>query len=496
MALVSLWQDRHQRQPSGAGRATGSWDVAVVGGGLTGLTTALLLARGGLSVAVLEADHVGAGTTGRSTAKVSLLQGTQLSRISRRHPQRVVDRYVQANTEGQAWLDRFCADHGVATQRRPAATFGFGDRGARAARSEGEVARRAGLPVRWVDRPDLPFETKGAVVLDDQLQVDPCEVLAALATEAARHGVQVFEGARVRRVSGRDPVRLVTDHGEVEAATVVVATNTPVLDRGGFFARISPARSYTVAFSTPEPAVSGMYLSADQPSVSLRDAPDGDGHLLLVGGNGHTTGRGGSEAARLDELRGWTAEHFPDAEETHAWSAQDYVPHHALPYAGPVLPGRDEVLVAGGYSKWGMTNAIAAALALTGRVVGNRPTWASVLLPWRGHELRGGVDSARMNAEVALEMARGWIRPALHPGASAPGEGEGEVRLDHAGPPTAVSTDGGVERRLAAVCTHLGGIVRWNDAERSWDCPLHGSRFGSDGEVLDGPATCGLAPRG
>ena len=172
------------------------------------------------------------------------------------------------------------------------------------------------------------------------------------------------------------------------------------------------------------------------------------------------------------------------------------MPLHALPYAGPLVPGSDEILVAGGYSKWGMTNGVAAALALSGRILGGHMEWAEVFEPWSTRELRGLVDGARINAEVGVEMAAGWIRPVFSPGVgAAPAEGDGQVRLDHPGTPTAIARTDGVERRVSAVCSHLGGIVRWNDAERSWDCPLHGSRFDPDGEVLDGPATCGLGRR-
>ncbi|WP_244929126.1 FAD-dependent oxidoreductase [Nocardioides sp. W7] len=496
MTLVSLWQDRHPRTPGEVGELSGEVDTVVVGAGITGLTTALLLARSGQSVTVLEADHVGVGTTGRSTAKVSLLQGTQYSRIARRHPEPVLRQYAEANREAQAWVVRFCDEHEVDYQRRPAYTYANGASGERAIRAELDAARTAGLAVDWQDEVPLPYPTRGAVRLDDQVQLDPCELLDALSLQAAAHGVRIVEGARVTGVSGRDPVRVLTASGELAATRVVVATNMPVLDRGGFFARMSPSRSYGLAFRTPSALVDGMYLSADTPSRSLRDAPDGDGTLLLVGGNGHKVGGPVSEQGRIDELRAWTARWFPDSEETHAWSAQDYLPHHALPFAGPLLPGRDEVLVAGGYSKWGMTNGVAAALALSARVLGGRMDWAEAFRPWHGTELRGLLDAARINGEVGLEMAGGWLRPALHPGAgSAPTEGVGTVRYDALRTPTATSRVDGVERRVSGVCTHLGGIVRWNDAEKSWDCPLHGSRFGPDGEVLEGPAVCGLTSR-
>ena len=475
----------------------GDWDTVVVGAGITGLTTALLLGRAGQRVLVLEAQRVGSGTTGRSTAKLSLLQGTRLSSIRSHHPAATVERYVEANREGQAWVERFSDDHGVPLDRCPAYTFAHGSAGARRARRELDAAREAGLPVTWSDRVDLPFATSGAVRLDDQVQVDPMELLDALVAEGARHGVVLAEGVRVLRVRGRSPVRISTTEQEVRASRVVVATNMPILDRGGFFARMTPARSYGLAFRTEAPDLGAMYLSADEPSRSLRDARDADGQrLLLVGGAGHTTGRSTPTSARLDELRAWTHGYFPDVRETHAWSAQDYVPHHGLPYAGPLLPGAEHLLMAGGYSKWGMTNGVAAALALSARILGGRVDWDEAFATWQPSELRGAASSARMNVEVGVELARGWLGPVRRPG-RGPGldEGEGQVRYDRAAPPTAESLDDGVDRRRSAVCTHLGGVVAWNDAERSWDCPLHGSRFDTDGSVLEGPAVCGLRPR-
>jgi glycine/D-amino acid oxidase-like deaminating enzyme len=467
VTLNSLWQDRHPRTPVGTTpEVGGKYDVAVVGGGLTGLTAALLCGRAGSSVVVLEARHVGHGTTGRSTAKISCLQGTRLSAIAARHSESVVHDYVEAQREGQAWLDRFCADHEVPVQRRDAVTYANTADGEQRLRRELEAARAAGLPVEWDDELPLPFPTRGAVRLAAQLQVDPLELLDALSLEAARHGVHLVEQVRVTKVSGSDPVRLTTAAGSVEADQVVVATNMPIVDRGGFFARMKPSRSYGMAFRTDAPAVDAMYLSADQPSRSLRDAPVETGHLLLVGGNGHNVGARLSTMQRLEELRGWTHEHWPDAVETHAWSAQDYLPHHGLPFAGPALPGTRDVLVAGGYSKWGMTNAVAAALAISGELLDSHMAWADAFRTWSHHEVSGLPTAALVNGAVGLELTRGWIEAAV-------------TRSLH-------------EDGMSRVCTHLGGIVRWNDAERSWDCPLHGSRFDERGEVLEGPAVCGL----
>ncbi len=504
----SLWQERHsivtapagrRAAPTTTGDVEGRWDVVVVGAGITGLTTAVLLGRAGLSVLVVEARTVGCGTTGGSTAKLSLLQGTQLSTIARHHPASVLRDYVAANRDAQAWLTAFCSDHEVEVQRRTAYTYATTASGEHAARRELEHARSAGLEASWVDDVPLPFATRGALALPDQCQLDPVELLLALRDELLGLGGRLVEGARVTRVRGRSPITVVTERGTATAGTVVVATNTPVLDRGGFFARLTAARSYSLAFRTTPatPSSLGMFLSTDQPSRSLRDATGAAGEqLLLVGGNGHVTGRARSPLERLDEIRSWTHDYFGPLDEVAAWSAQDYQPHHGLPYAGPLLPGRRDLLVGGGYSKWGMTNGVAAAHVLAASVTDATTPHAATFATWSPRELTGLPAAGKANAEVGLALTTGWLRPIGHLGRRRPpAEGAGEVAVDRAATPTAASTVDGVARRVSAVCTHLGGIVAWNDAERSWDCPLHGSRFDADGSVLEGVATCGLAPR-
>ncbi|WP_431952008.1 FAD-dependent oxidoreductase [Nocardia lijiangensis] len=493
--MTSLWLNDAQ-VPARLRLTPGShYDAVVIGAGITGLVTALLLAQSGVEVAVVEGRRVGVGTTGGTTGKLSLLQGTRAQSIARRHGIGVLAEYIAANRDGQDWLLRFCDERGIANQRSTAVTYAQSEREKQAVRAEFEATTAAGLPTELVDELDAPFPAYGGVRLGEQAQIDPMTVLAALAAEVEAHTAPIYESTRAQAVHGSGGELIVqTEHGDLTARTVVLATGTPILDRGGFFARLTAQRSYLAAFRVPGPVPHDMYISAGQPIRSLRYHPTPEGDLLLVGGSGHAVGRTDAAAAHADELLDWTATWFPGAEVLHRWSAQDYHPVGELPYVGPLLPGHDDILVATGYAKWGLTNGVAAALALAGRLAGKPPPWADTFATWRPAELRSLLSGARANTAVVQQLSTGWLRMAGGGSATVPEEGCGRVER-HGLVPSGICTVDGVTTEVSAICPHLYGILRWNDAERSWDCPLHGSRFAPDGAVLEGPATKPLTRR-
>ncbi|MCU1642413.1 MAG: FAD-dependent oxidoreductase [Nocardia sp.] len=491
--MTSLWLDDAQ-VPARLRLTPGArFDTVVIGGGITGLATALLLAESGVEVAVLEGRRVGAGTTGASTGKVSLLQGTRAQRIRGRHGDGALRDYIDANRAGQQWLMRYCEERTVPVQREAALTYAQSRAETAAVRAEFDATRAAGLPVTHLDDVDVPFPAYSAVRLEDQAQLDPMALLAALAVDIEGHAASIFESTLARNVrAGKNNDLIIeTEHGDLIARTVVIATGTPILDRGGFFTRLTAQRSYLTAFAVSEPVPHEMYLSAGTPTRSLRYAPSPEGDVLLVGGNDHTVGRESSPRLRAQELIEWTRTWCPTAEPLHSWSAQDYLPVDELPYVGTLLPGRDRILVATGYAKWGLTNGVAAALAIAGRVTGKPPAWAHTFASWRPSQLRSLPAGATSNMTVAHRMLSGWRRAIGSAPGALPAEGCGRVER-HGLIPTAVCTVDGQTTEVSAICPHLGGILAWNDAERSWDCPLHGSRFTPVGTPIEGPATSGL----
>lgn len=488
--MTSLWMTGSPL-PGGDGGLPEQVDVAVVGAGITGLSTAVMLARRGLSVAVLEARHPGAAATANTTAKITLLQGKILSGVRRHHGDRVTRAYVDGNRAGQAWLRDYMDEAGVAYQVRPAATYATTSEGVARLNDEFAACRAGGLPVTRNNGSGLPIEAAAAVELPDQLQVDPVQVLVSLLAALRAAGGRYLAPVRVTGVSA-DGNTVVTDAGRLRAGHIVLACGAPVIDRLLYFAKLSAHRSYALAVRTSGPLPHHMCLSVDRDVRSLRSAPWDGAELLLTGGAGHEVGRARSPLLHRRRLLEWTRRHWPDAEIVAQWSAQDYRSANLVPFVGPTPITFGHVHVATGYNKWGMTNGPAAALTISGRITGQEPSEWSKVLGRRlttPRDLLAGI-SANLKTLGALTVAGSDMIRAT---SETPAEGQGVVSL-HGRAPTATSTVSGRTCSVSGVCTHLGGIVRWNDAENSWDCPLHGSRFTSDGEVLEGMATSALKP--
>ncbi|GAB3632121.1 FAD-dependent oxidoreductase [Microbacterium shaanxiense] len=473
-------------------------DVVVVGAGLTGLSTAVMLARKGLDVAVIDAGEVGELTTGANTGKLTLLQGQTLAKIRQHHTVPLVRAYVDANRAGMQWLTAFADSAGVPYTRCTDHTYAQSPRGLDAVRAQHFAAREAGLATRMLapaDLPATPFPVVGAVALEEQVTIDPMRVARALAEELRAVGGVLHTGIRATGAHALPEPRVDTAAGPLFARHVVLATGTPIIDRGLYFAKTRGLRSYCVAFRVPGSALEGTFIAVDDPSRSIRPVSPDDGPgataQLVVGGNGHPVGRSDGETEAIDDLVAWTRQHFPGAEETHRWSAQDYESHNLVPFVGAMPRGLGRIRFATGYAKWGLSNAPAAALRLTAEIIGtdrhDRPRWMTAI----GTRLTVPADISRAVAEsgrVAAAAATGWSRAeSRRAPVPRPAEGSGVV-ANRAGHPVGVSTVDGVTRGVSAVCTHLGGVLDWNDAECTWDCPLHASRFAPDGTRIEGPA--------
>ncbi len=494
---TSLWFDG---APAGARfnrrKLPSSTDVVVIGAGISGLVTAAKLVERGMDVTVLEARSIARGASGHSSAKVTVLHELHAHEIRRRSGEDAAVAYLTANQFGFDWIANRVADRSVdcSWETRPAITYVTEDRHREWIDEEVSTLRSAGISAERGPAP-LPFPTVDAVRLDDQAQFDPVAFLQDLATEIDDGSGELVDGVRAIGLdrSNGAPV-VVTDAGRIRCRNVVVATGLPFLDRSLLFARTEPESSYVIACRVENPPPAGMYLAADGPKRSLRTASGPDGsELLLVGGESHKTGQGGRTTGRYENLASWADTHFGVEEVTHRFMTEDFLSADQIPFAGPIAPGQDDVRVTTGYSKWGFTNAVAAAEVNVASIAGEEPpSWEPFFTT--GRIPRSGLKTiAEANSNVAAHLVGGWAGTIVPRPTPLPGQG----RVVTSGfDRVAVSVnDKGKECRVSGICPHLGAILTWNDAERTWDCPLHGSRFDADGTLLHGPAVDDLSPK-
>jgi glycine/D-amino acid oxidase-like deaminating enzyme/nitrite reductase/ring-hydroxylating ferredoxin subunit len=465
-------------------------DVAVLGGGIAGLTTALLLKRDGARVAVLEARRIGSGVTGCTTAKVTALQQTVYRQLRRRHGTEGAAAYAEASAAAVDLLATLASEEGIECdlERRPAFTYAATQSERSMVESEHDVALEVGLPVKLVENLDLPYATHGAVRLDDQLQLHPVRYLQGLAARVHGDGSAVFEGSRALRVESGFPCRVRTETGALTAQQVVVTTHFPLLDRGLFFARLDPSRSYCIAARVDGELPQSMSISAGSTTRSVRSYRD----LLVVGGEGHAAGARNASPERYRRLEEFARDHWVGAEIAHRWSAQDPVSWDLLPVIGRYQPGSSRLFVASGFHKWGLSSATFAARIISDLIAGRENPWAERFNPSR-FGVRGLPKLAQMNTKVAVDFVEDRVVPTLRPSAADLPPGEARVVRAGFGKTGIFRAEHGALFGVSLRCTHLGCLVRFNSAELSWDCPCHGSRFDVDGTVLEGPATRPLA---
>jgi glycine/D-amino acid oxidase-like deaminating enzyme/nitrite reductase/ring-hydroxylating ferredoxin subunit len=479
---------RHLARPrlEGARR----FDVVVVGGGITGVTAALSLKRAGLSVGLVEMGRVGHGVTGHTTAKVTSLHQLAYAELEERFGADTARVYAEANQAGLRTVAELVDELGIdcAFERRPAVTYTTDEGSASAIEAEVAAARRAGLAARLVHDTDLPFPVAAAIQVEDQAQFHPVDYVLALAEAVDGRNCAVFEGSRVVDVPVGEPCRVQTPEGGVEADHVVLATQLPLLDRGLFFAKAHPSRSYALSVTADGPLPEGMYINVEEPTRSMRPYVRDGRQLLVVSGEGHKPGASDDEAAHWDALESWAREHFAVGEVTHRWSAHDYVPVDKMPYVGQAARTQPNAWVATGFRKWGFTAGTMAALILADLIQGRANPWAATFDANRVTPVQSARSFVSENLEVAAHFVADRVGLPGREAVESLGPGEGAVvRVD--GEAYAVARDdGGTLQCVSPVCTHMGCHVSWNTAERTWDCPCHGSRFSAGGQVVQGPA--------
>jgi glycine/D-amino acid oxidase-like deaminating enzyme/nitrite reductase/ring-hydroxylating ferredoxin subunit len=467
-------------------------DVAIIGGGIVGITTARLLKDRGQKVAVVEARRVGEEVTGKSTAKITSQHNIVYTTLERKFGEEGAATYAEANETGVRTIAELAARHSIDCnfERKPAFTYTTQEKHVAEIEREVALARRLGLPASLTRDAGLPFGIRAAMRWDDQAQFHPVRYVKGLAATLQGDGCHVFERSRVADWA---PDRIATDRGSVRARHVVMATHLPLGQTGFFYAENYPhMHPVIMGRADPERVPDGMYISVERPRHSVRGHRDDDGQAWLIfTGPSFRHGHVDEERQAFAEIERFARDHFgvtPD----YRWTNEDYTPMDHAPFIGRSSSGDDAYLVATGFNAWGISTGTAAAILLTDLATGRDNPWLSLFDATRIRPIAGAGEFVKGNAEVATHLIGGYLarKPSsfddLQPGEAAILKIDGE----HV---AAYRDETGQLHALSAVCTHMGCLVGWNENDRCWDCPCHGSRFERDGEVIHGPAVKPLA---
>ncbi|HVR96722.1 MAG TPA: FAD-dependent oxidoreductase [Thermoanaerobaculia bacterium] len=468
-------------------------DVCVVGAGIAGLTTAYLLTREGRSVVVLDDGPVGGGMTEVTTAhlanalddryvEIERLHGEEGARLAAESHSAAIDR-IEANVRTEGIDCDFTRLDGYLFLR-PGDKEELLDR-------ELAAARRAGLQgVEKIGRAPLDsFDTGPCLRFPHQGQFHPLKYLSGLARAIEHAGGKIFTNTHADRIEGGEPARIEAGGHVVTAAAVVVATNTPVNDLFVLHTKQAPYMTYVIGARVPRGAVTtALYWDTEDPYHYVRLQPmDGEHDLLIVGGEDHKTGQADNPRERYVRLEDWARVRFPMMGPVDfTWAGQVMETIDGLAFIGRNALDKDNVFVVTGDSGMGLTHGTIAGILLTDLILGRENPWATLYDPSR-KTLRAAGEYAKETLNVAAQYTD-WVTGGDVDSTDEIARDSGAVLRRGLTKVAVYRDENDVLHERSAVCPHLGCIVRWNESEKTWDCPCHGSRFDKLGKVINGPA--------
>ena len=468
-------------------------DVAIVGAGITGLTAAVLLKERGKRVAVIDKERIASGETGHTTAHITEAIDARYFYVARafnKETARLVAQASRASIQQIAELvERFAIQCHL--KRVPGYLYTEKRSAVAELKKEAIAAAEAGLATRFVEEVPLPFPTRGAVLFENQAQFHPREYLIALAKRIPGDGSFVFDTTHVTSIREGDPCVVETEAGSITAKTVFQATNAPIVGFTALHTKDAAYRTYALAYRVEGAHPDGLFWDTADPYHYTRWQETDRGTYLIIGGEDHKTGQKEESEESFAALEAYAVEKFGVRNPEYRWSGQVLDPVDGLPYIG----GNERMYTSTGYAGQGITFGTVGGMIVADLVMGRPNPWAEIFDAHRKH-MRGAVkDYVTENVDFPRRFIADRIFRRDVEG-HATGEvsaGEGKI-LSVSGKKVAVYRDEeGAVHTISPICTHLRCDVAWNGAEKSWDCPCHGSRFRPDGSVLNGPARDPLA---
>ncbi|WP_085994101.1 FAD-dependent oxidoreductase [Oceanobacillus senegalensis] len=466
-------------------------DVVIVGGGITGITSAYLLVNKGLKVAILEADRVLNGTTGHTTAKITAQHDLIYDELITNMGKSEARLYYEANIGALNFMKKTIDELQIDCdfKKQDAYIYATTEEYEQKIKKEADAYEKLGIDGKLVDTVPLDIDVRNALVMRNQAQFHPLKYLKRLIQHITDKGGQIFENTTAVNVeTDNQPTVLTHEGGRVTADYVLACSHFPFYEGVGLYStRMYADRSYVLAAKTDKKLPDGLFISADRPNRSLRSVTINGEEMVLIVGESHKTGQGTDTMKHYEALESFGEQVLGIEEIAYRWSAQDLTTLDKVPYIGEITSGQPNILIATGYRKWGMSNGTAAALLLSDMVMGKKNNFQNLYAPSRFYATPSLKNFFVQNMDVAKHLIKGKLQISdIDPKTLSNDEGAIiTVKGERKG---AYRDTEGELHIVDTTCTHVGCEVEWNSGDRTWDCPCHGSRFSYTGDVVEGPA--------
>lgn len=469
-------------------------DVAIVGGGMTGVMSAFLLAYAGKKVVLLEARELLSDVTGHTTAKLTYQHGLVYDYLIRAFGKDRAADYLKANQTGLRLIDATIKEFDINCDYEILDSYVYSEDESfvDAIKKEVQSAVELEIPATFEEEIPLDFRIKGAVRFPDQAKFHPRKFLIKILDQIKNQGGLIFENSRVTEIEDGPVCTVTTGLAKVYAKKVIVATHFPFYDEGKYYTKLKPQRSYVIATKLDGELPRGLFYGLEKDNFrSLRTQPIVGGEFLFIGGEPHKAGEN-NNIERYLNLVEFAKERFKLKSVEYHWSTQDNFPLDRIPYVG-LSPKSKNVYIATGYAGWGMSGSSMAAILLTNMITEKETPWEKIFDPNRSKP--NITEFVGYNLGNVSKLISGKRKKDEFQFLTEIDKNQGRV-VEIEGENTAVYRDEeGNFHYFVPNCTHLGCVVGWNDAEKTWDCPCHGSRYDRFGKVIHTPAIHDLKRR-
>ena len=431
--MKSVWQESIERNEFSTLNGDAKTKVLIVGGGIAGILTAYFLQKEGVPYILVEKGKICGLTTGNTTAKITYQHGLIYHKILKSYGTDGAKMYLEAGKTAFDEYRKLCENIDCDYEIKDNFVYSIDDE--KKLEKEMDTLSKIGFNADFSTDLPLPFKTAGAVRFCNQAQFNPLKFLFHIAK-----GLNIYENTFVREINQNTAI---TNRGKITAEKIIITTHFPFINRhGSYFLKLYQHRSYVVALKGAQ-NVGGMYVDDENTGLSFRNYKD----TLLLGGGGHRTGKQGGNWA---ELRRFAKENYPHSKEISYWAAQDCMSLDDIPYIGNYSKNTPNLYTATGFNKWGMTSSMVSAMILRDMILGRNNPFEEIFNP-----------------------SRSILKPQLLV--------------------NGIETVSNLVCLTDKRCPHLGCSLKWNKAERTWDCPCHGSRFTEKGTVIENPSNKNLS---